>query len=75
VIKVGDLVKVYNFTRRARESTCFPTMDDARRNAHFIGVITAGHRGNYRKVIRCDSREGVTDLYNVDRLEVINAGR
>lgn len=78
-MKVGDLVRVYNFTHRARTSGCFPTTEASRLNAHFVGLIVAGNggdtSGNYRKVLRCDSSDAVTDLYNVARLEVISESR
>ena len=78
-MKVGDLVRVYNFTYRARTSGCFPTTEASRLDAHFVGLIIAGNEGdtsgNYRKVFRCDSSVGVTNLYNVARLEVISESR
>ena len=74
-MKVGDLVKVYNFTHKARE-----TLRRKNRNgvdAHFVGLIVTGDGspkyGHYREVLR--SCDGETEFYNVARLEIINANR
>ena len=67
-MKVGDLIKVYNFTFKARMH--FPEGD-----AHFVGLIvgTADHHHRaYRLVLRPD---GETEFYNLDRMEVIHASR
>ena len=73
MIKVGDLVKVYNFTHKARRKL----VDDPSVDAHFVGLIVTGDGspkyGHYREVLRC--RDGQTGFYNVARLEVISAGR
>ena len=72
-MKVGDLVKVYNFTEKARKALA--KCSDA--NNHFIGLIVAGDGspkyGHYREVLRCC--DGEVEFYNVARLEVINESR
>jgi hypothetical protein len=73
-MKVGDLVKIYSFTRKARESGLLS--EDTNVDAHIIGLIVKGgsiEYGHYRRVLRCC--DGENDLYNVARLEVINASR
>jgi len=73
-MKVGDLVKVYNFTHKAREK--FRANRDGV-DAHFVGLIVTGDGnpkyGHYREVLR--SCDGETEFYNVARLEVINESR
>lgn len=67
-MKVGDLIKVYNFTFKAR--THFPEGD-----AHFVGLIVGTgdhHHRAYRLVLRPD---GETEFYNLDRMEMIHASR
>lgn len=68
-MKVGDLVKVYHYTRKIRESGRYSDCDD-----HFVGLIVKGNGdpkyGHYREVLRCC--DGETDFYNVSRLEVIS---
>ena len=67
-MKVGDLIKVYNFTFKARMR--FPEGD-----AHFVGLIVGTpdhHHRAYRLVLRPD---GETEFYNLDRMEVIHASR
>ncbi len=62
-MKVGDLVKVYNGTPRARR---MGTGLDYR-----IGIITGASQGYYVPV-----QIGNTwDLFNIERLEVISASR
>ena len=71
-MKVGDLVKIYNFTYKARTSGHLGDGTDI--NAHTVGLIVKGggiEYGHYRRVLRCC--DGETDLYNVARLEVNNA--
>ncbi len=73
-MQVGDLVKIYNFTRKARESG--QLSEGTNVDAHIIGLIVKGDSivyGHYREVLRCC--DGQTDFYNVARLEVINEGR
>ena len=77
-MKVGDLVKVYDFTLKARKK--FRAQDNAAElgvDKHFIGLIVTGDgspkSGHYREVLRaCD---GEKEFYNVARLEVINESR
>jgi hypothetical protein len=74
-VQVGDLVKVYNFTHKAREKFRANRTDV---DAHYVGLIVRGDvdpqkYGHYREVLRaCD---GETEFYNVARLEVINESR
>ena len=73
-MKIGDLVKIYNFTRKARESGRLPEGTNV--DAHMVGLIIKGgsiEYGHYRRVLRCC--DGQDELYNVARLEVINGGR
>jgi len=74
-VQVGDLVKIYNFTRKARESG--QLSEGTNVDAHIVGLIVKGDGsptyGHYREVLRCC--DGQTDFYNVARLEVINEGR
>ena len=80
-MKVGDLVKVYDFTLKARKKfRTQTTMPQFRAelgvDKHFIGLIVTGDRwckGQHRKVLR--SCDGETEFYNVARLEVINESR
>ena len=73
-MKVGDLVKVYNFTHKAREKF---RANQPRSNAHFVGLIVKGggspKYGHYREVLR--SCDGETEFYNIARLEIINENR
>ncbi len=78
-MKVGDLVKVYDFSHGAREKL---TQQGIRRpdlkrqgiDAHHVGIIVATsdsdpkHR-NVRRVLRCV--DGEWEDYHVNRLEVI----
>ena len=72
---VGDLVKIYNFTRKARESGRLSEGTNV--DAHIVGLIVRGNGdpkyGHYREVLRCC--DGQSDFYNVARLEVINESR
>jgi hypothetical protein len=62
-VKVGDLVKVYNGTQAARHRAI--GLD------YRIGIVTGDSRGYYMPV-----QIGNTwDLFNIERLEVINASR
>ena len=73
-MKVGDLVKVYNFTHKAREKFRAECRCPADTDAHFVGLIVTGDGnpkyGHYREVLR--SCDGETEFYNVARMEVIN---
>ena len=70
-MKVGDLIKVYNFTHRARDK-----FRGRRENvdAHFVGLIVGGYR-RFTEVRQVLSSGGHTEFYNLDRLEIINASR
>ena len=73
-MQVGDLVKIYNFTRKARESG--QLSEGTNVDAHIIGLIVKGDSieyGHYREVLRCC--DGQRDFYRVGRLEVISEGR
>jgi len=77
-MKVGDLVRVYDFTHKARKK--FRAQDNAAELAvdkHFIGLIVTGDGspkyGHYREVLR--SCDGEKEFYNVARLEAVNATR
>jgi len=71
-MKIGDLIKVYNFTHRARDKFRRDGMQNV--DAHFVGLIVGAgmNHGIYREVLRSD---GDTEFYNLDRMEVINASR
>ena len=70
-MKVGDLVKVYNFSQRARtqlrESFGEGTDD------HMVGLIVGNGETFYREVLRCIDAQ--KEIYKTDRLEVINESR
>ena len=70
-MKVGDLIKVYNFTHRARDK-----FRGRRENvdAHFVGLIVGGYR-RFTEVRRVMRPDGSTEFYNLDRMEIINASR
>jgi hypothetical protein len=79
-MKVGDLVKIYNYTHQARVQArelggSEVGLKDV--NAHRYGIIIKGDGspkyGHYREVLR--SGDGGTAFYNVVRLEVVNEGR
>jgi hypothetical protein len=72
-MKIGDLVKVYNFTHKARHSGRLSGETNV--GAHFIGLIIKGSSIEHglvawARVLR--SFDGEVDLYNVARIEVIN---
>ena len=71
-MKVGDLVKVYNFSHRARDKFRRDGMQNV--DAHFVGLIVGGYR-RFTEVRQVLSSGGHTEFYNLDRLEVINASR
>ena len=71
-MKVGDLVKVYNFTHRARDKFRRDGMQNV--DAHFVGLILGG-QGKLTGVRQVLSSGGHTEFYNLDRLEVINESR
>ena len=75
-MQVGDLVKVYSFSYKAR------TLDrhlwtEADVDAHFVGLIVPKNgtfpNNNYRVVLRC--MDGQREPYRVNRLEVIHESR
>ncbi len=72
-MEIGDLVKIYNFTHKARKSGRLPKGTNI--EAHMVGLIVKGGSdpkyGHLRPVLRCC--DGEVELYNVARLEVINA--
>jgi hypothetical protein len=77
-MQVGDLVKIYNYTEKAREqSRLLGGRDAIDCLRHRYGLIIAGadcnKYGHYREVLRsCDGEAG---FYNVTCLEVINESR
>ncbi len=71
-MKVGDLVKVYNFTHRARDKFRRDGMQNV--DAHFVGLILGG-QGKLTGVRQVLSSGGHTEFYNLDRLEVIHESR
>jgi|TARA_Y100000593_G_scaffold83879_1_gene158495 hypothetical protein len=79
-MKVGDLVKAYDFSHVARkkltekQATSVPSPQKwlpDRINAHHIGIVVAATDNDpkYRRVWRCV--DGEWEDYNVNRLEVI----
>jgi|JYMV01.1.fsa_nt_gi hypothetical protein len=79
-MKVGDLVKIYKFTQKARDEARKLGGSEAGRkdiSAHRYGLIIEGNGGpeygDYRRVLR--SCDGQGKLYSIHRLEVINASR
>ena len=71
-MKVGDLVKVYNFTHRARDKFRRDGMQNV--DAHFVGLIVGG-QGKLTGVRHVLSSGSHTEFYNLDRMEIINASR
>jgi len=81
-MKVGDLVKVYDFSHAARKrlalkkrpGEAIPMYSAEYVGAHYVGLIVATsdsdpkHR-NVRRVLRCV--DGEWEDYHVNRLEVI----
>ena len=72
-MKVGDLVKIYDYTENARKQSILSGGRDAIDCLrHRYGLIVAGDGspkyGHYREVLR--SCDGETEFYNVVRLEV-----
>jgi carbamate kinase len=79
-MKTGDLVKIYDYTEKARAEARELNRSEAELkdiNAHRYGLIIAGGNGpkygHYREVLR--SCDGESEFYNVVRLEVINESR
>ena len=71
-MKTGDLIKVYNFSHRARDKFRRQGMQDF--DAHFVGLIVGGYR-RFTEVRRVMRPDGSTEFYNLDRMEIINASR
>ena len=67
-MKVGDLVKVYNFSQTARQKFSADTS-----GAHYVGLIVGDDETFYREVLRCI--DGQKEIYKTDRLEIINESR
>jgi len=79
-MKVGDLVRIYNYTHNARAQArklggSEVGLEDV--NTHRYGLIINGDGspkyGHYREVLR--SCDGEARFYNVCRLEVVHEGR
>jgi hypothetical protein len=74
-MKVGDLVKVYDFSHEARRRLIkephATELKDLRVDAHYVGLVVASSDSDpkYRRVMRCV--DGEWEDYNVNRLEVI----
>jgi hypothetical protein len=72
-MKVGDLVKVYDFSHVARERLALKDHTlGSEIDAHYVGLIMRAPRslpGEYHRVLRCV--DGEWEDYNVNRLEVI----
>ena len=75
-MKVGDLVKVYNFSYKAR-TEFRDRWKKGEADAHFVGLVVPKNgtfpSEDYRVVLR--SIDGQTEPYKVDRLEVIHESR
>ena len=72
-MKVGDLVKVYNFTHRARDKFRRDGMQNV--DAHFVGLIVGDTPGNLNRGYRQVLSGGDMDFINLDRMEIINESR
>ena len=74
-MKVGDLVKVYDFSWKAREWYIEQGEDPQDVNRHFVGIITANDPSDSgsRTILRVGSQDQVE--YDIDRIEVINESR
>jgi hypothetical protein len=74
-MEVGDLVRVYNFTRKAREKFRMQGIYQKESRAYFVGLIVKSRieYGRTRTVLRCV--DGEVESYDIDRLEVLNAAR
>jgi len=79
-MKVGDLVKIYDYSLKARRqirashecnphTRAQPSLQQA--NAHYIGLVVGATDNDpkYRRVLRCV--DGEREVYNVNRLEVV----
>jgi len=72
-MKVGDLVKVYNFSRRARER--FRESFGENTDDHTLGLIASGDTTMDRNWHVWLCKHNITEIYQEDRLEVVNASR
>ena len=69
-MKVGDLVKVYDFSWRAREYYLAQGEDPKDVNRHYLGIIIANDPSPAsRTILRVGSQD--QEEYDVDRIEVI----
>ena len=77
-MKVGDLVKVYDFSHEARKRLAQKSRPGEEApewasfvGAHYVGLIvaTSDPDPKYRRILRCV--DGEWEDYNVNRLEVI----
>jgi hypothetical protein len=74
-MKVGDLVRVYDFSHEARrrlnKDRYAAELKGLRPDAHYIGLVVASSDSDpkHRRVMRCV--DGEWEDYNVNRLEVI----
>jgi len=77
-MQVGDLVKVYEFTHKARRSLSSRLVPSPPAETFRVGLIIAGDGsptlGDYRKVL-FTCAESNTDFCSVHRMEVINESR
>ena len=73
-MKVGDLIKVYNFTHRARKKFRAQGIPPSSFYGHFVGLIVGRH-GDLHGVRRVMRPDGSTEFYNLDRMEIINESR
>ena len=74
-MKTGDLIKVYDFTDRARKKfRARRRLDDDYVDGHFVGLIVGG-QGKLTGVRRVMLPDGSTEFYNLDRMEIINESR
>ena len=72
-MQVGDLVKVYDFSHKAR-SKMTQMMGEEYAGMHFVGIITASdQRPEHRTVLRVGSRDQIQ--YNINRIEVVSESR
>ena len=71
-MKVGDLVRVYDFSHEARKRLALKVQPRGLDiDAHKVGLIvaTSDNDPKHRRVLRCV--DGEWEDYNVNRLEVI----
>ena len=78
-MKIGDFVKVYDFSRRAREKfrgeDRRPSSAATRYiSAHMVGLIVSDTT-MYRNWSIQLCKHNITEIYQEDRLEIINESR